>query len=198
LKYKIIFLTFALLILTSIESQAIILGVRLSDASQNPLPGISDTGNKGRFGFFLGTQQKNSTFLIGADYDRYKLERGDSLLYSRRLTVNIGYRYQLMPADKASAMSFRPFIALNIFKSFSKVNADTTVMPAAQATYLKDISNDSGGWLSVGAEYFFAPVFSFGAEGGLRYSAASSTALGYQVKIRDYSSFVDLLLTFYW
>jgi hypothetical protein len=198
LKSRTILIVSALVFLISAESKAIIFGVRYSDINKNPLSGIVDVGSKGRFGMYFGVRQSKSVFLVGADYDRYKSVQGDTALYARRLTINLGYRYQLFPKDKVSGMSFNPFIGMHVFKSFSKVNADSSIIPAAQVKYLKDISNDEGGWVSFGGEYFFAPVFSFGAEAGLRYSRANSKALGSEIKIREYSTFVALLLSFYW
>jgi hypothetical protein len=188
----------ALVLLMSAESQAILFGVRLSNVGERPLPIGDDGGSKGRFGIYLGTQENSSIFLIGADYDRYKENRGDSLLYARRLTVNIGYRYQLLPAGQSAAMNFLPWVSFHVFKSFSKVKADSAIISPANVTYLKDIANDEGAWLGVGAEYFLAKVFSLGAEAGIRYSRANSKAFGYDIKIRQYNTFAALLLTFYW
>lgn len=179
-------------------SATVVSGIRLSDISGQPLPAFKGLDDKGRFGIFFGTREKNSVFLIGVDYDRYKMQRGDSLLYSRRLTVSIGYRYDLFPAAKEVAMKFTPFIGLCYFKSFSKVSADSATMSPADVTYFKDLSNDSGGWLSIGGEYSFAPSFALGAEGGVRYSTAKSKAYGYQVKLSEYHTYIALLLTFYW
>jgi hypothetical protein len=198
LKAKTILILLGLLAFWGAESKAIIFGIRFSDVQQQALPGMGDTSPKGRFGAYVGTRQKNSILLLGADYDRYKLSRPDSLLYSRRLTVNVGYRYQLLEPDKAKAMSFMPFLALHYFKSFSKVSADSTVMSAADRRYFQDLSNDSGIWGAVGAEYFFAPVFSLGCEAGLRYSTAKSKAYGYETKLSQFTSYVALLASFYW
>jgi hypothetical protein len=202
LKNKLAIILVTLLLLTGAESQAVVFGIRFSNTQEQPLrvlidKGISDSGAKGRFGLYAGTLQGNSYFMIGADYDRFKMERGDSLLYSRRLTIDVGYRYQLLSADKANAMNFMPFLALHLFKSFSKVQADSGTLRPVDVTYYKDLSNDEGGWISVGGEYFFAPVFSLGAEGGLRYTRANTKAYGYDIKIRQYNTFVALLLSFY-
>lgn len=166
----------------------------LSGLSQR---GVSDLSSKGRFGLYAGTQSGNNVFLVGLDYDRFKMERGDSLIYSRRLTIDIGYRYQLFSVDKAKAMNFMPFLALHLFKSYAKISADSAIMSPTDAKYFQDISNDEGGWISLGGEYFFAPVFSLGAEGGLRYTRANSSAYGYDIKLREYDTFVALLLSFY-
>ncbi len=202
MKIKLAIILAALLLVTGAESRAAVFGIRFSNTQEQPLralvdKGIGDSGAKGRFGLYAGTTQGSSYFLIGADYDRFKMERGDSLLYSRRLTIDFGYRYQLLGADKAKAMNFMPFLALHLFKSYSKVEADSGTLRPAEVKYFQDLSNDEGGWLSVGAEYFFAPVFSLGAEGGLRYTRANSKALGWDVKIRQYDTFVALLLSFY-
>lgn len=195
----------SLLILSmTAESKALMFGIRFSDLTEQTLPAVANVGTRGRFGGFLGAKQKNSVFLIGADYDRFRMQRGDSLLYSRRLTVDIGYRYQLFAADKADAMKIAPFIGIHYFKSFSQVTGDSgmtlpsgLISSPAVIKYLKDLANDSGIIISGGAEYYFAPVFSLGAEGGIRYSKASSSALGYSVKISQYNSYVALLLSFY-
>ena len=192
-----------LILSVSVESKALMFGIRFSDLTEQTIPAVANVGTKGRFGGFLGAKQKNSVFLIGADYDRFKMQ-GDSLLYSRRLTVDIGYRYQLFAADKADAMKISPFIGIHYFKSFSQVTGDSGIkLPSGLISspevikYLKDLANDSGMIVSAGAEYYFAPVFSFGAEGGIRYGKASSSALGYSVKISQYNSYVALLLSFY-
>lgn len=193
-----ILISTALILFMSVRADALIFGIRYSDLSQATLPGIEDNSSRGRFGAYLGFREKNSLFLVGADYDRYKMERGDSLLYARRLVVNIGYRYHLLNLDKAEAMDFMPFVSFHLFKGFSKLSADSVFMPPADVKYLKDILNDSGGWLSLGAEYKFAPAFGFGGEAGIRYTRARSKAYGYEVKISQYSSFVALIMTFYW
>jgi hypothetical protein len=197
-RFKIPMILAALILCAFAESRAITFGIRYSDLAQNPLPGIDNIGSKGRFGAFLGFKQNNSILLIGADYDRYKLERGDSLLYARRLVVNIGYRYQLLPIDKAEAMDIYPFAAVHLFKGFSKVAADSTVLSPADVKYFKDLSNDVGAWISLGAEYHFAPAFGMGGEFGLRYSRAKSKAYGHEIKFSQYSSFVAILMTFFW
>ncbi len=195
-----------LLLLAGAESRAaMVFGIRYTNTEEPALKGLSglsqrgivDLSSKGRFGLYGGVQNGTGVFLVGADYDRFKMTRGDSLIYSRRLTVDIGYRYQLLPADKAKAMSFSPFLALHIFKSYAKVNADSTILSPSDAQYFQDLSNNEGGWISVGAEYLFAPAFSFGAEGGLRYTRANSEAYGYGIHLREYDTFVALLLSFY-
>ena len=71
-------------------------------------------------------------------------------------------------------------------------------MTPEERQYLKNMLSDSGGWLSFGSEYYFSQAFSLGAEAGIRYAHAESKALGYQVKVTDYTSFVALLMSFYW
>jgi hypothetical protein len=177
-----------------------VFGIRYTNTQEQALKGLDgvvDPASKGRFGLYAGQESGNSTILVGFNYDRFKMNRADTLLYSRRLTVDLGFRYHLLPADQAKAMSFVPFLAVHIFKSFSKVKADSSILRPADATYFKDISNDDGAWVSVGAEYFFAPVFSLGAEGGIRYTRANSSAYGYDIHIREYNSFVAILMSFY-
>jgi hypothetical protein len=188
----------AIVFFAAADSQAVIFGIRFSDITQEPLPGIADTGAKGRFGTYLGFREKNSLFLVGLDYDRHKFERGDTSLYARRMVVNLGYRFHLLTAEKAEAMDFMPFVALHLFKGFSKVSADTTVMSTADVNYYKDLYNNVGGWLSLGAEYYFAPAFSFGGETGIRYTRVRSKAYGDEIKIGEYTTFVALIMTFYW
>jgi len=198
MRYKLSLMLAAVVCFGAIDSYALTFGIRYSNLAQEPLPGISDIGSKGRFGGYIGIREKNGLILLGADYDRYKSERGDSLLYSRRLVVNLGFRYQFLPVDKSAAMDITPFWALHLFKSFSKVNADSSILSSADVDYYEDISNDVGGWISLGADYHFAPVFSLGAEAGLTYSRAKSKAYGDEIKLTQYSTFVALLMTFYW
>ena len=179
-------------------ANAIVFGIRYSDIREQRLPALAENAGKGRFGFYAGVTQNNSSFLIGAEYDRNKTERGDSLLYFRRMTVNIGYRYNLFTADKARAMNFMPFAAIHYFKSFSKVEADSNIMSSTEAKFTRDMLNDYGGWISFGAEYYFAPVMSLGAEAGFRYTKSKSSALGYDIKNIDYSTFAAILLNYYW
>jgi len=195
-----------LLLIAGAESQAgMIFGVRYTNTQEPALKGlsglgqtgVSDPGAKGRFGLYAGQQSGNSIFMVGADYDRFKMTRGDSVIYSRRLTIDLGFRYQLMPAEKAKAMNFMPFLAIHVFKSYAKVDVDSTIMRPADARYFQDLSNDDGAWVSVGAEYIFSPVFGLGAEGGLRYTRANSKAYGYDIKLREYDTFVALLVSFY-
>lgn len=198
MKLKSVFIALLLAVLLGVDANAIVFGIRYSDIRDQRLPSIIDSGGKGRFGFYAGVAEKNSSFLVGAEYDRYKSERADSLLYFRRMTINVGYRYSLFAADKAKAMNFMPFVALHYFKSYSKVKADSTVMSDTDIAYYKDILNDYGGWVSFGAEYYFAPVFSLGAEAGLRYTRSKSSAYGYQIKFSSYTTFAALLLNYYW
>jgi hypothetical protein len=206
LKKGIFLILTALLLVAGAESGfATVFGIRYSNSPEPVWKGLSistrggviNFENKGRFGLYAGQQSGSGIFLVGADYNRFKFTLGDSLIYSRRLTVDIGYRYRLIPADKAKAMNFSPFVAAHIFKSYAKVSADSAFLSPTDAKYLQDISNDEGGWISVGAEYSFAPAFSLGAEGGLRYTRANSGAYGYDIKLREYDTFVALLLSFY-
>ena len=140
----------ALSLMLVAPAKALMFGIRYSDIREQRLPAVIDNSGKNRFGIFTGIGQGNSVFLVGADYDRAKTERGDSLLYFRRFTVNFGYRYNILSDDKAKAMNFMPFLALHYFKSFSKVEADSMLIPAADVKYYNDMLNDNGGWLSVG------------------------------------------------
>lgn len=200
------FVIIALLLFLGAEARAAMMfGVRYTNTQDPALKGLSvlgqrgviDLGSKGKFGLYAGQQSGSSVFLLGVDYDRFKMNRGDSLIYSRRLTIDLGYRYQLFPADKAKAMNFMPFMAFHLFKSYAKFEADSSIVRSADARYFKDLSNDDGAWLSFGAEYFFSPVFALGAEGGLRYTRANSNAYGYAIHLRQYDTFVALLMTFY-
>ncbi len=173
-----------------------VFGIRYSNTSEPILNLVDSPDTKGRFGFYLGTVEKNNMFLIGADYDSRKFQSASSF-YSRRLTVNIGYRYLFLPVDKSNAMKILPFVGLSYYRSFSKVEADSTLLSPARVSYYKDISNDSGGWISVGADYHLAPVFGLGCEAGLMYSRATSKALGYQTKIGEYKTFIAILINFY-
>jgi hypothetical protein len=198
LKLRTLIIAAILLTVLGANANAIVFGIRYSDIREQRLPPLVDGGSKGRFGFYAGVAQNNSSFLIGAEYDRNKTERGDSLLYFRRMTVNIGYRYNLFTADKGRAMNFMPFAAIHYFKSYSKVEADSNIMSSTEAKFTRDMLNDYGGWISFGAEYYFAPVASLGAEAGFRYTKAKSSALGYDVKYSDYSTFAAILLNYYW
>lgn len=190
-------LTVSILLLAE-NASALIFGIRYSNLNEPVLQGTDFTGDRGRFGAFIGLKEKKNVIFLGLDYDRHKSERADTTFYGRRFTANIGYRYQLFSSDKINATRINPFIGLHYFKSFSKVEADTSYVDADDRAYLKDMLNDSGGWLSFGAEYYFAPTFSLGAEAGVRYARAKSKAYGYEIKVTDYTSFVAILLSFYW
>jgi hypothetical protein len=177
---------------------AVIFGIRYSNLNEPVLRGTDFEANRGRFGEFIGLQEKNNVIFLGLDYDRHKSERPDTVFYARQFTANIGYRYQLFPADKVNATRMSPYIGLHFYKSFSKVEADSSIMSSEDRAYLKDMLGDTGGWVSFGAEYYFAPVFSIGAEAGIRYARAKSKAYGYEIKITDYTSFVAILLSFSW
>lgn len=187
-----------LIMLISENASALIFGIRYSNLGEPVLRDTDFMADRGRFGAFIGISEKNNVIFLGLDYDRHKTARGDTATYARRFTANIGYRYWIFPADKARATSINPFVSMHIFKSFPKVEADDTVMTPEERKYLKDMLGDSGGWLSFGADYFFAPAFSLGAEAGVRYTRAKSKAYGYEIKTTDYTSFVALLLSFYW
>lgn len=176
----------------------LIFGIRYSNLNEPVLQGTDFAGDRGRFGAFIGLREKNNVVFLGLDYDRHKTERGDTTSYGRRFTANIGYRYQLFSSAKTNATKISPYIGMHFYKSFAKVEADTSVMTSRDRTYLRDMLNDSGGWLSFGADYYFAPTFSLGAEAGVRYAKAKSKAYGYEIKTTDYTSFVAILLSFYW
>ena len=191
-------LIIALAVLLFQDASALIFGIRLSNLNEPVLEGTDFSGDRGRFGAFIGFREKNNVVFVGLDYDRHKSERADTTFYARRFTANIGYRYQLFPSAKINATKINPFFALHLFKSFPKVEADASLMTPEERQYLKNMLSDSGGWLSFGSEYYFSQAFSLGAEAGIRYAHAESKALGYQVKVTDYTSFVALLMSFYW
>ena len=180
------------------DVSAMIFGIRYSNLNQAVLPTFEDSDSRGRFGMFLGYREKNHDFVLGMDYDRHKTEMGDVKLYARRFSANIGYRYRLFPADKISAMKINPYLGLYFFKSYGKVEAENWGWTDEEIQFEKDMLNDSGGWLSLGGEYYFAPGFSMGCEGGVRYTKASSKATGIEIKITDYTTFASILMTFYW
>jgi hypothetical protein len=198
LKRTVTLIAILIVLAQSAGTQAMIFGIRYSDIREQRLPAPFDDGSRGRFGYYAGAAQGPSILLVGVDYDRLKTTRGDSLLYFRRLTANIGYRYQTMPADKGKAMSFMPFIALHYFKSFAVVKADSGMLAPVDVRYYRDMMNDSGFWLSGGAEYFLAPVFSLGGEAGIRYSSAKSKAYGYEIKRSQFTTFAAIIASFYW
>ena len=193
-------LIFPVLLVTifAADASAFIFGVRYSNLNEPILPAIERQDSRGRLGVFFGGREKSHDFLLGLDYDRYKLERGDTLLYSRRITASIGYRYRLFPTKKAEAMKIMPFIGIHYFRSFGKVDADSSVMSSTDRQYYKDLTNDQGIRVSLGAEYYFAPAFSLGCEGGIRYTKVKSNAYGYTIKISEYKTFAAILLSFYW
>jgi hypothetical protein len=180
------------------DASAIIFGIRYSNLNEPILPAIQRQDSRGRLGVFFGAREKSQDFLLGLDYDRYKQERGDTLLYSRRITASIGYRYRLFSTEKAEGMNMMPYIGIHYFKSFGKVDADTSVMSSADRQYYKDLTNDQGIRVSLGAEYYLAPAFSLGCEGGIRYAKVKSKAYGYTIKISEYRTFAALLVSFYW
>ncbi len=193
--------TFAALLLLPIiltgNVYAQIFGIRYTNIRGFVLPGVEQGESKGRFGIYGGLREKGNDIILGIDYDSHKEERGDTSFYARRMALSIGYRYRLFPADKISAMKINPFVSIHYYKSFGKVKADSSFMPEADRAYYKDLSSDSGGWVSLGAEYYFAPGFSLGCEGGIRYAKAKSKAYGYEIKINDYTSFAAILMSFY-
>jgi hypothetical protein len=180
------------------ESSAVIFGIRYSNLSEPLLPAIERQESRGRLGIFAGTRQKSNDFLIGLDYDRYKQQRGDTLLYSRRITVSMGYRYRLFSTERMEAMKIVPTVGVHLFKSFASVNADSSIFSEQDRTYYKDISNDEGLRVAFSVEYFFAPAFSFGCEGGIQYIRAKSKAYGYTIKVSEYRTYAAILISFYW
>jgi len=181
------------------NANALIFGIRFSNLNQPVIPTIDNIqDNKSRFAVFGGFREKNHDFVVSLDYDRHKNEWADTSLYVRRYTVSFGYRYRLFSAEKIEGMNINPFVGFSYFKSFSKVQVENYQISPEELQYQKDMANDGGGWLSLGAEYYFAPAFSMGCEGGIRYTRAISKAYGYEIKITDYTTFAAILLTFYW
>ncbi len=189
---------FLMAIMLAGDASAVIFGIRYSNLSEPVLPNTDFAGDRGRFGAFAGTREKNNIFLVGLDYDSHKDERADTTSYARRITLNFGYRYQIFSSAKVSGTKISPFVGLHYYKNFVKVKASESLLTAQELQYRKDMLNDSGGWLSFGAEYFFAPAFALGGEAGVRYATAKSSAFGYNIKTTDYTTFVAILLSFYW
>lgn len=177
------------------DGHALIAGIRYTSVTRQLLPGIDGYGQSRPFTFYAGDRKKNSDFLIGIGYDRYKRDVRDSLLYARRLVVDVGYRYGLMSADKVQAMKILPFVGIHYYMAFAKVRADSTVMSQQDVKYRKDLADDQGGWVSAGVEYFFAPSFSMGCEAGLLYMKAKSSAYGYKISLSEYRTFVAILMS---
>ena len=195
---KAVLIIIASTFLVSENACALIFGIRYSNLNEPVLQGTDFMGERGRFGAFVGLSEKNNVVFLGLDYDRHRSEKGDTTFYGRRFTANIGYRYRLFSTAKVEAIKINPFVSFNFFKSFAKVEAHESLMSSAERGFLKDMLNDSGGWLSFGVDYLFAPTFSLGAETGVRYARAKSKALGYTTKITDYTSFAAILLAYYW
>lgn len=186
------------LIMTALYGQAFafIFGIRFSNVNQ-PLPAaIEGTQSGDRFGVYVGQNEKNNDFLLGLDYDSYKSQRADSSFYSRRIVVDLGYRYRLFSGDKIQGTNVLPFFSLHYYHSFGKIKAEDLVMSSQDRAYNKDLISDQGGWFSVGAEYYFSPLFSLGCEGGIRYSRAKSKAYGYDIKFSEYRTFAAILIGF--
>jgi hypothetical protein len=198
LRYLKLVFSISLVALLVSDVSAFMFGIRYSNLNEPVLPAIDRQDTRGRLGVFFGAREKGHDFLIGLEYDRYKQERGDTLLYSRRITASIGYRYRLFPIKKAEAMKMMPSIGIYYFKSFGRVDADSSVMSSADRQYYKDLTNDQGIRVSLGAEYYLAPAFSLGCEGGIRYTRVKSKAYGYTIKISEYRTFAAILLSFYW
>jgi len=184
------------LLMTFGSAQGIIFGIRYSNLSGPVMTPFSSGENRGEFGIYFGEREKKSDFLLGIDYDRYKRQDGDIESYARSIMVDFGYRYRLFTGDRMTAMGIQPFAGIHYYKRFGKIEADTTVLSAQDLEYYKDISNDQGGWFSVGVEYYFAPAFSMGCEAGLLYSKAKSDAYGYDTKISEYRTFAAILMSF--
>lgn len=178
------------------EVGAVIFGIRFSNVNEPLLPALENAQKGDRFGVYIGKNEKNHDFLLGIDYDSYKQQRADTLLYSRRLVVDIGYRYRLFSGAKIEGTSVLPFFAIHYYRSFGKVRAHDSVMSPEDRDYYKDLTSDQGGWFSIGAEYYFAPMFAIGCEGGVRYSKAKSDAYGYDIKISEYKTFAAILIVF--
>lgn len=196
MRYSRFLLVSFLVFLLCGQAGAIVFGIRYSNLNKPVLNPFESDVNKGQFGVYLGQRDKGSEYLVGIDYDRYKRERGDTLSYYRRLVLDLGFRYRLFPGERSAAMRIIPFAAIHYFKSFGKVKADTSVLSNEDKNFYNDMANDWGGWVSIGAEYAFAPAFSMGCEAGLRYSRAKSDAYGYTVKISEYRTFAAILLSF--
>jgi len=193
---KKIVLTVALIAVFCGAANAVIFGIRYSNVTRPVVAPFETDEGRGRFGIYFGEREKSSDFLLGIDYDSYKREGGDTLSYSRRVVVDFGYRYRVFSGDRSAAMKILPFAAIHYYKGFGKVEADTSVLSNSDRKYYKDLMSDHGGWISVGAEYAFAPAFSMGCEAGLLYTNAKSKAYGYTIKISDYRTFVAILMSF--
>jgi len=189
-------ITAFMLITLSSSASALMFGVRFSNVNE-PLPPVMNDSQRGdRFGVYVGQNEKNNDFLLGLDYDSYKSERADSSLYTRRIVVDLGYRYRLFSGEKIQGTSVLPFVSLHYYRSFGKVKADDSVLSPQDRAYYKDLLSDQGGWFSAGAEYYFSPLFAIGCEGGVRYSKAKSDAYGYDIKFSEYKTFAAILVTF--
>jgi hypothetical protein len=81
---------------------------------------------------------------------------------------SIGGKFYIL-APKASRVS--PYVALDFFKYFASVTTNDMTVPNDQAGYIAGLSSPLGVNAAFGAEYFFTPAFSLGAEVlGLRFA----------------------------
>lgn len=195
IKFKII-AVICVVVLLSGDVGAVVFGIRFSNVNEPLLPALENAQKGDRFGVYIGQNEKKYDFLLGIDFDSYKQERADTLLYSRRLVIDIGYRYRLFSGAKIKGTSVLPFLAVHYYRSFGKVRAHDSIMSSEDRDFYKDLASDQGGWFSIGAEYYFSPMFGLGCEGGLRYSKAKSDAYGYKIKISEYKTFAAILIVF--
>jgi hypothetical protein len=141
-----------------------------SGPTPTPLVGWQSTSLDNNFGaFFLdGRLGFQISLDVGYAAANKSATGANSDMSFTQFGFSIGGKYYIL-TPKANRVS--PYVLLDFFKYFASVSTNDKSVPDDQAGYIAGLASPLGIDAAFGAEYFFTPSFSLGAEVvGLRYA----------------------------
>jgi hypothetical protein len=158
-----------------------------------PLTGWQTTSLDNHFGLFFLDGRLGVTLSLDLGYgSRTREATGANVdLSFTQFGFSLGGKFYITP-PRGQRVS--PYVLLDFFKYFAAVSTNDTSVPNDQAGFIAGLVSPLGINAAFGAEYFFTPAFSLGAEVlGLRfaYSEGDYTVAGSKVTEKD------MYVTFY-
>jgi hypothetical protein len=128
-----------------------------------PLTGWQTTSLDNNFGaFFLGGRLGFQLSLdVGYGSANKNVTGGNVDMSYSQFGFSIGAKYYILQ-PRGGRVS--PYVLLDFFKYFASVSTNDKSVPDDQASYIAGLVSPLGIDAAIGAEYFFTPSFSLGAE----------------------------------
>jgi hypothetical protein len=128
-----------------------------------PLTGWQTTSLDNNFGaFFLGGRLGFQISLdVGYGSANKSVTGGNVDLSYSQFGFSVGAKYYILPPHGGRVS---PYVLLDFFKYFASVSTNDKSVPDDQASYIAGLVSPLGIDAAIGAEYFFTPSFSLGAE----------------------------------